>query len=171
MKTEKFYENYPVWIILTSNFLSLAIYALGAYILAQLGLIWLILYLAYLLILEVRLLKGHCIHCYYYGKYCAFGQGKLSSLFFKKGSPEKFTHLKLTWKSLVPDFLVSLIPILIGIILLIINFSWLILILVVLLVLFSSLGNGFVRGSCACKYCKQRELGCPAERLFNKTKK
>jgi hypothetical protein len=28
-----------------------------------------------------------------------------------------------------------------------------------------------VRGQLACKYCKQRELGCPAEQLFSKTKR
>jgi hypothetical protein len=28
-----------------------------------------------------------------------------------------------------------------------------------------------IRGSIACKYCKQRELGCPAEQMFAKKKK
>ncbi|MFH1684097.1 MAG: hypothetical protein ABIA67_04360 [Candidatus Margulisiibacteriota bacterium] len=27
---------------------------------------------------------------------------------------------------------------------------------------------GYLRGSLACKFCKQRELGCPAEQLFSK---
>jgi hypothetical protein len=27
-----------------------------------------------------------------------------------------------------------------------------------------------VRGHIACKYCKQREIGCPAQRLFDRTK-
>jgi hypothetical protein len=37
--------------------------------------------------------------------------------------------------------------------------------------LLTFIGNGLVRGSLACKYCKQREIGCPAEQLFNKKKK
>jgi hypothetical protein len=32
-------------------------------------------------------------------------------------------------------------------------------------------GNAMLRGSLACKYCKQKELGCKAEQLFNKGKK
>ena len=27
-------------------------------------------------------------------------------------------------------------------------------------------GNAVVRGSFTCKYCKQQELGCPAQALF-----
>jgi hypothetical protein len=29
-------------------------------------------------------------------------------------------------------------------------------------------GNGFIRVSLACKFCRQRELGFPAEQLFDK---
>ena len=65
---------------------------------------------------------------------------------------------------------VSLIPIIVGVILLVIDFSWLILSMVLLLLFLSSVGNGLIRGSLACKYCKQREIGCPAEQLFNRDK-
>ena len=39
---------------------------------------------------------------------------------------------------------------------------------VVLIILLTTLGNAIVRGSLACKHCMQRELGCPAEKLFSK---
>jgi hypothetical protein len=120
---------------------------------------------------EFRLIKRHCTNCYYYGKACAFGQGKISSIFFKKGDVKKFCKKQMTWKDILPDFLVSLIPILVAIVLLIIRFNWTILILVILLFLLTFIGNGLIRGSLACKYCKQRKLGCPAEQLFNKKKK
>ncbi len=71
---------------------------------------------------------------------------------------------------MVPDLMVSLIPIVAGVILLVIDFNWLILAMVLLLLLLSSLGNGLIRGSLACKYCRQREIGCPAEQLFNRDK-
>ena len=175
MKTSKDkiknYENYPLGIVLMSNLLSILIYIIGAFILYQIGIIWLILYIMYILILEFRLIRGHCTNCYYYGKNCAFGKGKISSIFFKKGDLNKFCKMQITWKDLIPDFLVSLIPIIVGIIVLIIDFSWLILVLIILLVILTSFGNGFVRGQLACKYCKQKELGCPAEKLFNKKKK
>lgn len=164
----KTYENYPCWIIFLSNFVALATYFIGAYIIYQAGLVWMIIYVAYILFLEMRLLRGHCVDCYYYGKSCAFGKGKLSSLFFKKGNSKRFCQMKLAWKDLAPDLMVGLIPLVIGIIFLVYDFSWIMLILVIALFLLISFGNAFVRGSLACKYCRQRELGCPAEKLFAK---
>jgi hypothetical protein len=65
--------------------------------------------------------------------------------------------------------LVLIFPLVGGIIILIMDFTWLILVLMVILVVLSLGGNALIRGSLACKYCKQRELGCPAEQLFNKS--
>lgn len=166
----KCYEKYPLAFVLGSNILQLAIYITGAYIIFILGLIWLILYLLYILILEIRLQKISCIHCYYYGKRCAFGKGKLCSLFFKKGYPKKFIEKKINWIDIIPDFLVSIIPLAIGIFLLIMDFNILLLLLVILLLILAFPVNGFIRGSLACKYCKQIEIGCPAEQFFNKKK-
>ena len=165
------FENYPCWIILVSNLVSIAIYLIGAFIIYQLGTIGLLFYLVFIFGLEIRLMKRSCANCYYYGKYCAFGKGKISSLFFKRGNSHKFIKDKITWKDILPDFLVSIIPIIAGIVLLILNFNWLIISLIVLLIILTSAGNGFVRGSLACKFCKQREIGCPAEQLFNRAKK
>jgi len=165
------YENYPVWILLVSNGLSLAIYLVGSLIVVRLGLPWFLIYLAFVLFLEFRLLNTSCINCYYYGKRCAFGKGKLSCLLFKRGQGiEQFARRELSWKEIVPDILVAFVPIIFGIILLIINFDWILLILVIIVFLLSSIGNGFVRGSLACKYCKQQEIGCPAANLFDKKK-
>ncbi|MFH1055722.1 MAG: hypothetical protein V1744_06475 [Candidatus Altiarchaeota archaeon] len=166
----KRYEQYPLWIVLLSNLNSIAMYMVGGYILYQLGSIWLATYLLYVLLLEVRLMRRSCTNCYYYGKVCAFGKGKLSAIFFKKGNGRKFAKDQITWKDILPDFLVSIIPLLVGIALLIMNFNFFILSLLILLVILTSVGNGFIRGSLACKYCKQREIGCPAQKLFNKSK-
>jgi hypothetical protein len=167
MEPSNTYENYPCWIRTISNLVSLSIYTIGAYIIYRLGVFWLALYLLYILWFELRLMKKSCTKCYYYGKCCAFGKGKISSWIFKKDSGA-FTDRKITWKDIVPDFLVALVPVAVGIVLLIMNFSWLILILIILLGFLVSAGNGFVRGQLACKFCKQREIGCPAEQLFNK---
>ncbi len=171
MAGPKTLENYPLWIVLISNLVSVAIYFLGAFIIYQTGLIWLALYLCYIILLEIRLVKGHCVNCYYYGKTCAFGKGRISALFFRKGSPGYFLKGNLTWKDMIPDFLVTLIPLITGIVILIKDFDLLILISIISLIFLSSAGNGFVRGSLACKSCKQREISCPAERLFNKKNK
>lgn len=162
------YEYYPLWVVLLSNLVSIATYFIGGYILYQLGLIPLVIYLLYILFFEFRLMKGSCANCYYYGKCCSFGKGKLSAIFFRKGNGKRFIQKQITWKDLIPDFIISLIPVLVGIVLLIIHFNFLILLLIILLVILASAGNGFIRGSLACKYCRQREIGCPAEKLFKK---
>jgi len=171
MKKEECFENYPAWIVFLANIVSLAIYLIGALIIYKLGLVWLILYLVYILILEFKLIGGHCRDCYYYGKTCAFGKGRVSAMFFKRGNLKNFCKMKLGWKNLIPDFLISLVPVIVGIILLIINFDWCLLLLVVVLIILASIGTSSVRSKLACKYCKQRQLGCPAQKLFEKRKR
>jgi hypothetical protein len=164
-------ENYPLWMVFISNLLSFLIYGIGVYILFRFGIIWVVAYLIFVVVFQFRLISRHCTDCYYYGRTCAFGKGRLSALFFKKGSPEKFTGMTITWKDIVPDFLLFIIPVLAGIVLLFQGFTWTILILVIALLLLGFAGNALVRGHLACKYCRQREIGCPAMQLFNKTEK
>ena len=92
-------------------------------------------------------------------------------LVFPKGQTEEFGKMKITWEDIVPDFLVFIIPVLAGIVLLIQEFTLIILILILSLVLLGFLGNALMRGQLACRYCKQREIGCPAQQLFDTTKK
>ena len=169
MQGSQVFENYPAWMVLGSNLLSISMYLIGAAILYQVGLIWLILYLLFVLLLELRLVKGHCVDCWYYGRTCAFGKGRLSCMLFPKGTPEHFSQRKITKKDLIPDFLVFFIPLVVGSALLIFDFSWILLILVIVLFILGSAGNALVRGKIACRYCRQREIGCPAQKLFEKT--
>ena len=170
MKEITCYESYPFWIVILSNIVSFAVIAAGAFVMYKISWIWLALYILYIVLLEIRLLKRSCVNCYYFGKVCAFGKGKVSSLFFQKGDTNRFIEDRIMWKDIIPDLLVSIVPIVAGIMLLVMNFSWLILTMVLLLILLSSVGNGLIRGSLACKYCRQREIGCPAEQLFSRGK-
>ena len=168
MQNNKAYENFPIWIPLLACVLSLSIYVLGAYIFSELDFFYTVLYLMFCLWIELKILRGSCVNCYYYGKICGLGRGKLCGLLFKKGNPESFIDKEISWKDLIPDFLVLIFPLIGGIVILVRDFNWLILFLMVVLVILGTGGNGFIRGSLTCKYCKQKELGCPAERLFNK---
>ena len=96
------------------------------------------------------------------------GKGWVAPWFCEKGGPEKFVDRKITLFDLIPDFLVFILPIFAAIILLILNFSFVILVLMIVLLIFFFVGNALIRGSLVCKYCKQRELGCPAQELFSK---
>jgi Co/Zn/Cd efflux system component len=78
----------------------------------------------------------------------------MCAVFFKQGDPKKFGEAKVTWLSVLPDFLVALVPIVTTIVLMIIDFNWVLLSLMLLIILFTSAGNGFIRGSLACKYCR-----------------
>ena len=170
MQEPDFYENYPTVIVIVSNLLSFLIYGIGAGILYMVGLIWVTCYVLFILFLEFRLMSRHCVDCYYHGKTCAFGKGRVSSLFFQKGHPEQFNKKMLTWKDIIPDFLAFIIPVLAGIILLIQEFTLTVLTLIVALFILGFFGNALVRGQLACRNCKQRIIGCPAEQLFDKTK-
>lgn len=168
MKTAA-YEHFPWWMVAASNFVGLSIYAIGLYLMARMGTPWAVLYAAYCLWLEWRLLSGSCRTCYYYGKRCGFGKGTVCSWFFARGDGQPLSMKGISWLDIVPDFLVSLVPLGAGIALLVRKFEWSVLLPVVLLALLGTAGTGFVRGQIACKYCKQRELGCPAEQLFSKS--
>ena len=162
------YEQYPIGYVICANLLSLSMYCIGAFLVYQLNHVWVIPYILFILLLEFRLLSRHCVNCYYYKKTCAFGKGRLSGLLFSKGVPERFCQKKITGKDIVPDFLVFIIPVLIGILLLLIEFRLLILILIIVLLVLGFIGNALVRGQLACRYCRQKEIGCPAAQLFDK---
>lgn len=166
METNTRYKNYPFKTVLLSNLVTFGIYSLGFFIIFNAGLIFSIIYLIFILLLEYRLIRYHCTNCCYWSKICGFGRGKVSSILFKKGDTSKFNLKKLTWKDLIPDFLVPLIPIVVGIILLILNFNLSLLAAIVAIIALSTTGNAYIRGQLTCGHCKQQKAGCLAEALF-----
>jgi hypothetical protein len=168
METTKTYDNFPIWIPILSNLVSVLIYSSGFIITLRLGWTAAIFYLVFILAFEYRLISKHCVNCYYWGKTCGFGKGRLSAMFFKVGDPVKFCNKEMSWKDMIPDLLISLVPLIIGIVLMIINFDSTLLFAVILIIGLTTIGNGFIRAKLTCRYCKQRESGCPADKLFNK---
>ena len=155
MMNIKSYEIFPLWMPFIAVLLSLIGYILGAYILSGFGLFIVALYLIYCILIELLVIFRSCKDCYYYGKICGLGKGKIAQLFTKKGKPSKFIDKKISWYDLIPDFLVGIIPLVGGIILLYNNFSYFLLGLIILLLVIFFGGTGFIRGSFACRYCKQ----------------
>ena len=168
MEETKTYEKFPVRIVLLSNLVAISIYAIGAYILAGFGIVFAVLYLFYCLWIELKVPRRSCVDCYYYGKVCGFGRGRLCSTLFKKGDTQRFVEKEISWSSILPDFMVFIFPVIGGIILLLSGFSWLLVTMLAFVVVLYLGGNAVIRGTFACKYCKQREIGCPAEKLFRK---
>jgi small-conductance mechanosensitive channel len=169
MKTPKIYDGYPVGLIILANILILAVYVSSAYILFALSLITGILYVTYLVLLELYFLKEGCIHCCYYGNLCAFGKGAVAALFFKAGDPEKFCERELGFKDFIPQVLVVLIPLIVGIALLISRgFNLLILTAMIYPVFSWFVVNPILYGKLACIHCKQGSICCPAFKFFTK---
>jgi hypothetical protein len=168
MKKDVFYDRFPFWIPAFALALSVVIYAIGVFILSRFGLLIVIFYVLYCLGIELLVIYRSCRNCYYYGKWCGLGKGKIAPLFTKKGNPRSFLDKKVSWYDLIPDFLIGIIPLIGGVILLAFDFSFIFLTLIVCYLLIFFGGTGVIRGSFACRYCKQRKLGCPAQDIFTK---
>jgi len=164
----KTYKDYPIGIPIFAIILSYITYLVGAYIIAGFGLIFAFLYLFYCFAIEMYVILRSCKNCFYYGKICGLGKGWVAPWFCEKGSPEKFADRKISFFELIPDFLVIIIPLISGVILLILNFSYVTLALLIILAILFFAGTALIRSNLVCKYCKQREIGCPAEKIFNK---
>lgn len=164
------YENYPWWIIAITIIFQLAIYIIGGLIIVRFGLIWLIIYLIYVAILEITFYPKSCVYCFYYGKWCAFGKGKIASWLFKKKNPSYFCKREASIAKMLPEMLVIIVPVILGIVLLIKHFEICLLTWIILDLILVSFGNGWVRGKLTCPYCKQSQICCPALAMFKKMK-
>jgi hypothetical protein len=160
------FESYPAWMVSLSVGLNLSIYALASVLMARLGWEFLAAYLLFLACLEVNLLTKSCVYCAYYGKVCFSGKGKVAAWLFRRGDPSRFASREVTWLALLPDLLVTLMPLGAGLLLLIREIDWMVLLLMIGLIILAFPGTGLVRSQLACCHCRQRELGCPAEQLF-----
>lgn len=166
-RKNKIYDKYPVWIVVLTNILFLLVYLSGLYIMFALHLITGILYLIFLVFMEFSVYREGCRYCCYYGGGCAFGKGKIASWFYKKGNPKKFCERELSWKDFIPQILVSLIPVVVGIALLISRGFNLIILIAIIYPIFSWFFlNQIIYGKLACPHCKQGSKCCPALKFF-----
>jgi len=167
-KDKKSCEKYPLWMVLLINLLMILVYVAGAYIMFVLSWITGVLFLVYLIILEFSNYREGCRHCYYYGKRCAFGKGVIARVFFNKGDPKNFKR-ELKWKDFLPQMLVTIVPLIVGILLLISRgFNAWILIAIIYPVFSWFVVNPVIYGKLACPHCKQGRICCPAMEFFSK---
>jgi len=171
MKNTTSYEIFPLWIPFIAILISIISYGIGSIILSEFGIIFAILYILYCIAMEFMIIFRSCKNCWYYGKVCGLGKGKIAPLFVKIGETKNFIDRDISMVHMIPDFLVVILPLIGGIMLLVLNFSILVLSLMVILIVLFFGGTAFVRGTFACKNCRQKEIGCPAFDIFNKKKK
>lgn len=162
----KGYENYPLWIVLVYNLILFITYAVGIYLTYLIHFYLMIAFILLILYEEASVYREGCKNCYYYGKTCGTGRGRLVKLFCKKGSPKKFCEKKVTWKDFVIPMIPSIVIIASGIYLMIKDFSWLLLLFTAWpVIVFVS--NQWIYGELLCPNCKQCAKCCPVAEYFH----
>ena len=112
-----------------------------------------------LLMVSVVLRKVVCTNCYYYGKWCGTGWGKLSALFFKEGEMERFSQSIGVKLAPLTYGLLSLIPLVLIVIAIVQEFT-IFKIVVLAILLLVSVYSGFLSRKKGCANCKMK-LACP----------
>jgi hypothetical protein len=88
-----FCENYPKHIIIVRWIILILAFALGIYVLFQLHQILAIVYIMYSVIaLTLILPLSRCVSCFYHGRYCNTGWGKIAAYLFNKGDESKYVE-------------------------------------------------------------------------------
>lgn len=157
---EQGFEEYSKASIFLGNLMMLIWIALGtiaSWFLHPLA-AWIYLTFAVVMV-GIVLRKLVCTNCYYFGKWCCLGWGKLSALFFKKGDIEKFAASLGIKLAPLTYGLLSIIPIILIVISLFQSFLLIKLIVLILLLLVSFYSGALSRKK-ACADCKMR-LVCP----------
>ena len=149
------YENYPSTTVVADNAPAIAVYVIGAIILWLYSSIASLLYILYCILGTVAIWRFVCTHCYYYGKICPCGYGVTTAWLFRKGDE---TLMKNRFKYLVLLVLPSwLAPVFVGGGLLIVEFSWPIMILVVIFIIGAFIITPLVSRRLGCKHCKLQD--------------
>jgi hypothetical protein len=114
---------------------------------------------AALIMIFVVLRKLVCSNCYYYGKRCALGWGKVSALFFSQGSIDQFSTCAGIKAAPITYGLLTLIPLVLCIVALV-QEATILRVAVLVLLLAVSVYSGAIGRKRACINCKMR-LICP----------
>ena len=155
-------EEHPKSSVIVGNLAMTAWIALGTigcWFLTPLG-AWIFLAFA-LIMVGVVLRKLLCTDCYYYGKWCGIGWGKLSALMFPKGNEERFgTSLGLKLAPLTYGLL-TVVPV-VFLVTSMFDTSQLLIpkIIVLVFLLAISFYSGTISRKKGCAACKMR-LVCP----------
>ncbi|WP_455463327.1 hypothetical protein [Candidatus Hodarchaeum mangrovi] len=163
-------ESYSIQAVCSTASLTIISYALGILLLWIFHPIFGILYFLLCISSLIVSMKLRCCYCYYYGKLCNMGLGKVASRFFKKGQPIEFQNPKKVIPTAIISFGTLLIPLGFGIILIFLDFSLIPILLTLSYIGVAILPNFIIRGH-TCEQCMQSGLGCPAYDQMSKSRK
>lgn len=96
----------------------------------------------------------------------------MANLIYKKGDPKKFCKKEIKFKDFIPQMIVIVFPVIVGIALLISRGFHLLTLIAVSYPVFNwFVINPILYGKLACPHCKQGKKCCPALAFFAKKKK
>jgi hypothetical protein len=155
------YENYPWTTPLLENIVWIGVYVLG-FIIFILFNVWVaMIYLGYSIVcMYILIPRFVCTHCLYYGKTCHSGQGRLAAFLFSRRDTTLFGSYFKYMRFAAPVFLAPLIA---GLILLSLNFSWERVVLIISFGMLALWCTRIVTMRLGCPYCNQKST-CPAYR-------
>jgi len=134
-------EYYSRKIICTNLLITFLSYFIGTLVIYSFNSIAGICYGIICILTIIVSLKLRCSYCFYYGKKCGFGFGVLSKILFSQGESKEFNNSKNVIPVLIFSLCVSIIPVIVGIVLLIVNFSVFHLIYLILYILVAFIPN------------------------------
>jgi len=160
------YHSYPWTTPFLENLVWFAVFALGGFLFAQFSIWAAAAYVAYSVnCMYVLMPMLVCTHCSYYGRTCHSGQGRIAGFLFSRAEPAPFAQSFKYARLAAPVFLAPLVA---GVILSALHFTWA---RVGLTVGFGALALGATRAiTCGlgCPHCGQRSV-CPAFQKAQRT--
>ncbi len=160
-------ESFPLSRVIGENLFYLVLWVLSGYLLwplwmpfgwPLLTIIWAIL----VVIIHVLLKKHNCSGCYYYGKMCHLGWGKISAAMFKEDSGNPKTGMKLAFFYILPPPLILVAALVFAIIK---NPTWVYWFMLAWFVILNA--ASFPVRKNGCGLCAMREV-CPGSAAKNK---
>jgi hypothetical protein len=103
----------------------------------------------------IILRKLVCTNCYYYDKWCSMGWGKIASALFKRGNIEQFNESIGLRLAPIVYGLLTIFPLIVVLLVLIFEFDYYKLAVLVIL-LFFSVYSGSISRKSACADCKMK---------------
>ena len=153
-----FCQSYPKFVIIIRWIILAAAFALGIYILTGIKEVLGLAYIVYsLVVLTLVLPLSRCSSCFYHGRACNTGWGKVAAYLFPKGDESKFVR---HYDYAIFIHLLWIIPLLASLLQLV-RLRNLLTLVVFGVYLFVLLLEKVTLKKLACSRCRQREF-CPA---------
>ena len=154
--SEQGLEEYPIRYVVTGN-LAIALWiGLGTFISWTFHPIAGWLYLIFAVVMVVFVLrKLLCTNCYYYGKRCSMGWGKVSAWLFKKGRIKHFNKGSSQSFGIATYNILTIVPVILIIVSMVLDFE-IIKVAALALFLTAYFWKGKVVYKKACSQCKMR---------------